>query len=165
MSHLDQRNQNIHKKCFKECIHFNNKCPFCRHELRKNSIIKNNNKDYFLILIVLMNFMNIVMFFINNNSIIIYWMNNECSICFEINDNTFKTTCCSQSIHEECFKGCEQINNRCPFCRKEIQIIIIPKDSVNYFKLICCLVSCFVLLGIIFFPFVNNTIILVKNGK
>ena len=87
----------------------------------------------------------------------------ECPICFENNTNTFKTTCCGQSIHEECFEGCKQINNMCPFCRKEIQIVIILK-KVEIGKIICSFVTCLLFFGVILFPFVSNTIVLAKNG-
>ena len=91
-------------------------------------------------------------------------MSIECSICFEIINNNFTTSCCNQIIHEECFNGCQQINNRCPFCRKEIQIEIVPKE-VELSKIICSFITCLVFLGIIFFPLVNNTVLLVKYGK
>ena len=61
-------NQNIHKKCLKDCIHLNNKCPFCRyyyHPLKK---------DYFTLMIVILNFFNVALYFIinNNNELTIY---------------------------------------------------------------------------------------------
>ena len=92
-------------------------------------------------------------------------MTTECPICFEIIDNNYNTICCGQSIHEECFNGCQQINNKCPFCRKEIQIAIIPK-KLELCKIICSFITCCMFFLVIFFPLVSNIIVLnnTKNG-
>jgi hypothetical protein len=41
----------------------------------------------------------------------------ECPICSEDLINPFKTTCCKQKLHLECFEKCVNNNSKCPFCR------------------------------------------------
>jgi hypothetical protein len=45
-------------------------------------------------------------------------MELECPICTEDLVSLFKTSCCKQQIHLECFEKCINNNNRCPFCRE-----------------------------------------------
>jgi hypothetical protein len=42
---------------------------------------------------------------------------SECPICSEELINPFKTTCCKQNLHLECFEKCVNNNSKCPFCR------------------------------------------------
>ena len=41
----------------------------------------------------------------------------ECPICIEELTTPFKTPCCSQELHRECFEKCVNSNSKCPFCR------------------------------------------------
>jgi len=55
----------------------------------------------------------------------------ECGICFE-NVGFFKTPCCNQNIHTDCFEKCIKLNGKCPFCRKTNNIIITINNNFNF---------------------------------
>lgn len=84
----------------------------------------------------------------------------ECPICCnysleELNNGFFKTPCCNQYIHKECFdNSLKSTNGTCPFCRKDnntqIEIININDNITdliiinnNYYRInkcCCCLI-------------------------
>ena len=61
----------------------------------------------------------------------------ECPICLELintSENTeyeFKTECCNQVIHEDCFnKSLVSTKGKCPFCRTERNLIITVNNEL-----------------------------------
>jgi hypothetical protein len=71
--------------------------------------------------------------------------NTECAICFDIYTETFKTHCCNQIIHKDCFIKSSDINGTCPFCRQSVinvivnnPLAIIPEDTETNCSCNCC---------------------------
>ena len=54
----------------------------------------------------------------------------ECAICAHYLTSEYKTECCNQLIHRECLNKCLNMNNKCPFCRKVINLNI-PENTQN----------------------------------
>ena len=56
-------------------------------------------------------------------------MDAECPICMEDLSNTttrVTTSCCNNILHLECLRKC---NYKCPLCRSEIIINVLPPDE------------------------------------
>lgn len=47
-------------------------------------------------------------------------LNEECSICLDINNKVWIKTKCNHTYHEECFKEWIKINKSCPICREQL---------------------------------------------
>ena len=47
-------------------------------------------------------------------------LNEECSICLDINEKTWIKTKCNHTYHEECFNEWLKINKSCPICREQL---------------------------------------------
>jgi len=114
-------------------------------------------------------------------------MELECPICTEYLTNNFKTNCCNQEIHSDCFEKCISLNNSCPFCRTNsfnnqisISININPlliqeteRRPPNYCSFCSSLIFCFftiiIISGIIGFPvgnyFVTKNINFTKSNN
>jgi hypothetical protein len=56
---------------------------------------------------------------------------SECPICIEELVNPFKTPCCNQELHSECFNKCINTNGKCPFCRSIIEDRRITIEVIN----------------------------------
>ena len=60
----------------------------------------------------------------------------ECVICFsDYDDDTVMVLeCCKNKLHKECFEKSLNINNMCPFCRKEYPCFnkIYPVEVVEH---------------------------------
>ena len=56
---------------------------------------------------------------------------SECPICIEELVNPFKTPCCNQELHSECFSKCINTNGKCPFCRSIILDRRITIEVIN----------------------------------
>ena len=54
----------------------------------------------------------------------------ECGVCFE-NVGFFKSACCNQPIHTDCFQKCINLNGKCPFCRNNVIITINTINTTN----------------------------------
>ena len=96
----------------------------------------------------------------------------ECPICIEDLVNPFKTPCCNQELHLECFNRCVNTNNKCPFCRSIIRtpdniitihinpIVIRERRRTNICAFCSCLVCCLFITsfisGLIGFPLGYN---------
>lgn len=48
---------------------------------------------------------------------------DECSICLE-EVESWKTPCCDNLMHENCFRDSVMVNGTCPLCREKIHHIV-----------------------------------------
>lgn len=109
----------------------------------------------------------------------------ECPICSEYLTTSFKTPCCSQDLHLECFEKCVNSNSKCPFCRFSIPrttervviniqydnmqiqnniinpLLIQERRQIHFCPFCSCLICCLFIVafisGIIGFPLGYNT--------
>ena len=81
----------------------------------------------------------------------------ECPICFC--DNTrFVTTCCKNSIHEECFRKCVvACTGKCPFCRAQFIVTYeheIESTRIQYLVFMATLMCTTFFMMVLFLPII-----------